>query len=72
MSNIDPTCSRRRPTSGRAAELAWIVGAGILSTLSICSKVRRKITVRTKVHDFAQYVVTIYVIVMLKTMKYHC
>ena len=72
MSNIDPTRSRRRPTSGRAAELAWIVGAGILSTLSICSKVRRKITVRSKVNDFAQYVVTIYVIVMLKTMKYHC
>ena len=35
MSNIDPTCSRRRPTSGRAAEPTWIVGAGILGTLSI-------------------------------------
>ena len=64
MSNIDPTCTRRRPTSGRAAELAWIVGAGILSTLSICSKVRQIITVRSKVNDCAQYVVTIYVIVM--------
>ena len=64
MSNIDPMCSRRRPTSGRAAEPTWIVGSGILSTLSICSKVRRKITVRSKVNDLAQYVVTIYVIVM--------
>ena len=64
MSNIDPTCTRRRPTSGRAAELAWIVGAGILSTLSICTKVRRKIAVRSKENVCAQYVVTIYVIIM--------
>ena len=69
MSNIDPTCSRRRPTLGRAEEQTWIVGAGILSTLSICSKVRRKITVRSKVNDFAQYVVTIHVIVMQKTRQ---
>ena len=47
-----------------AAELACIEGAGILSILSICSKVRRTITVRSKVNDCAQYVVTIYVIVM--------
>ena len=64
MSNIDPTCTRRRATSGRAAEPTWIVGAGIFSTLSVCSKVRRKITVRSKDNVCAQYVVTIYVIVM--------
>ena len=48
----ETSAGRRAHFRTRCAEVAWIVGAG---TLSISSKVRRKITVRSEVNVFAQY-----------------